>query len=145
MMQDIRAIDAHSPVWANVEHTAIDMVVQFAHLDAPVLFTATPTDAELHGQALFERANTGELGEIAPYVPPPITEPQQLARRQALMEVASIAMTPLEDAEALGIISDTEREQLTAWRHHRVALYRLPQSEGWPVVVNWPEQPFSQS
>jgi hypothetical protein len=66
---------------------------------------------------------------------------EQQTRLNALLKQAATTMAPLEDAEALGIISDTEREQLTAWQRYRVALYRLPQSEGWPAVVSWPEAP----
>ena len=51
-------------------------------------------------------------------------------------------MAPLEDAAQLGIISDARaRAQLTAWQRYRVALYRLPQSEGWPTDVTWPDAP----
>ncbi|WP_368205533.1 tail fiber assembly protein, partial [Aeromonas sp. s5] len=54
------------------------------------------------------------------------------------LQLAATAMAPLEDALALGIISEAEREQLSAWQRYRVALYRLPQSDGWPTEVNWP-------
>ncbi|MFM5656585.1 tail fiber assembly protein [Aeromonas veronii] len=50
-------------------------------------------------------------------------------------------MAPLEDADKLGIISEREKAQLTAWQRYRVALYRLPQSEGWPTDVIWPDAP----
>ncbi|WP_235331372.1 tail fiber assembly protein [Aeromonas hydrophila] len=104
-------------------------------------FTARKDDTEEHGRELYSRAVFGEFGPIEVITPPPPTEAEQQARRNELLKQAATAMAPLEDAEALGIISDTEREQLTAWQRYRVALYRLPQSEGWPAVVSWPEAP----
>ncbi|MCV3284575.1 tail fiber assembly protein [Aeromonas veronii] len=57
------------------------------------------------------------------------------------LQEAMLAMAPLEDADKLGIISEREKAQLTAWQRYRVALYRLPQSEGWPTDVTWPDAP----
>lgn len=61
-----------NPVWANAEHTAIDCLIttsQFGDEELP--FTASPTDCEPHGRAIFERLVAGEFGPIAEYVAPP--------------------------------------------------------------------------
>jgi hypothetical protein len=73
--------------------------------------------------------------------PLPLSEAEQQARLNELLKQAATTMAPLLDANDLGIISDTEREQLTAWQRYRVALYRLPQSEDWPAVASWPQAP----
>jgi hypothetical protein len=140
-MDIIEVISAKRPRHLEGDTETITLDVLFGHLPKPVPFTASKGDPEEHGRELYSRAVFGEFGPIEVITPPPPTEPEQQARLNALLKQAATAMAPLEDAEALGIISDTEREQLTAWRRYRVALYRLPQSEGWPAVVSWPEAP----
>ncbi|KHN58852.1 tail fiber assembly protein [Aeromonas hydrophila] len=140
-MENIEVISAKHPRHLAGDTETITLDVLFGHLPKPVPFTASKGDPEEHGRALYSRAVFGEFGPIEVITPPPPTEAEQQARLNALLKQAATAMAPLEDAEALGIISDTEREQLTAWRRYRVALYRLPQSEGWPAVVSWPEAP----
>ncbi|HDZ8897938.1 TPA: tail fiber assembly protein, partial [Aeromonas dhakensis] len=107
----------------------------------PVQFAARKDDTEEHGRELYSRAVFGEFGDIEVIPVPPPTEAEQQARLDALLKQAASAMAPLLDAEALGIISEAEREQLTAWQRYRVALYRLPQGDGWPTEVSWPEAP----
>ncbi|KHN59912.1 tail fiber assembly protein [Aeromonas hydrophila] len=141
---NIEIISAANPRYAETDIDSITLDVLFSHLSKSIPFTARKDDTEEHGRELYSRAVFGEFGPIEVITPPPPTEAEQQARLNALLKQVSSAMAPLEDAEALGIISDTEREQLTALRRLRVTLYRLPQSEGWPAVVNWPEQPSFQ-
>ncbi|MDQ1886522.1 tail fiber assembly protein [Aeromonas salmonicida] len=119
----------------------LNMEVLFAHLQAFVPFTARRNDCEEHGRELYSRAMFGEFGPIEVITPPPPTEAQQQAILADKLALAASAMAPLEDADTLGIISDAERERLTAWQRYRVTLYRLPQSDGWPTEVSWPEAP----
>ncbi|WP_434664391.1 tail fiber assembly protein [Aeromonas sp. NJAU223] len=119
----------------------LNMEVLFSHLQEFVPFTASRNDCEEHGRELYSRAMFGEFGDIRELVLPPPTEAEQRAHIDALLKQAAAAMAPLEDADKLGIISEAEREQLTAWQRYRVALYRLPQSNGWPAEVTWPEAP----
>lgn len=119
----------------------LNMEVLFSHLQEFVPFTARRNDCEEHGRELYSRAMFGEFGDIEELVLPPPTEAEQQARLDDKLKQAAAAMAPLEDADKLGIISEPEREQLTAWQRYRVALYRLPQSEGWPVEITWPEAP----
>lgn len=135
-------ITAKNVVAYTTQPDSLDMEVAFAHLPGQfVAFTARKDDSAAHGRELYSRAVFGEFGPIEVIIPPPPTEAEQQARLNALIKQAAANMAPLLDAEALGIINDTEREQLTAWQRYRVALYRLPQSEGWPAVVSWPEAP----
>ena len=119
----------------------LNMEVLFAHLSAFVPFTARRNDCEEHGRELYSRAMFGEFGPIEVITPPPPTAAQLQDRLTDKLALAASAMAPLEDAETLGIISDAERERLTAWQRYRVTLYRLPQSDGWPTEVSWPEAP----
>ncbi|MFK0666379.1 tail fiber assembly protein [Aeromonas salmonicida] len=132
----VRNVTAHPE-----QDNELNMEVLFAHLPAFVPFTARRNDCEEHGRELYSRAMFGEFGPIKVITPPPPTEAQQQAILTDNLALAASAMAPLEDAETLGIISEAERERLTAWQRYRVTLYRLPQSDGWPTEVNWPEAP----
>jgi hypothetical protein len=140
-MERIEVISAVHPRHYAADPDSITLDVRFAHLPEQVQFTARKDDQEEHGRELYSRAVFGEFGDIEVLPLPPPTEAEQQARLDALLKQAANAMAPLLDAEALEIISETEREQLTAWQRYRVALYRLPQSDGWPAEVTWPEAP----
>lgn len=65
---------AKNPVWANSEQTLIDLKIKWVGIDEEFPFTASPTDVEAHGRAIFEAAAAGRFGEVAGYVQP--SEPQ---------------------------------------------------------------------
>ncbi|WP_421260253.1 tail fiber assembly protein [Aeromonas sp. 600774] len=119
----------------------INMEVLFSHLPDFVPFSARKDDAEEHGRELYTRAMFGEFGTITVIPQPLPTTAEMQAILDTKLHLAATAMAPLEDAAQLGIISNAERERLTAWQQYRVALYRLPQSEGWPTDVTWPDAP----
>ncbi|WOX50086.1 tail fiber assembly protein [Aeromonas sp. XH] len=137
----IEIIQARNVTAEQGRENELNMEVLFAHLPMFVPFTARRDDIEPHGRELYSRAMFGDFGPIEAIPLPLPTEADQQDRLYDRLTVASTAMAPLEDAEKLGIISDLERERLIAWQHYRVALYRLPQSEGWPTTVTWPERP----
>jgi hypothetical protein len=62
---------AKDPVWANAEHTAIDLTIKWDGIDEELPFTASQIDPEPHGKAIFEAAAKGDFGKIGDYVPPP--------------------------------------------------------------------------
>ena len=62
---------AKNPVWVNAEHTMIDLTIKWDQIDIELPFTASPTDVEAHGRAIFEQAVSGTFGEIAEYIAPP--------------------------------------------------------------------------
>lgn len=138
---DIDVITATNPRHLVGDEESITLDVRFSHLEEVVEFTARRDDAERHGRELYSRAVFGEFGEIKVITPPPLTEAEQLARLDEALKRAAAVMAPLEDADKLGMISEREKSQLTAWQRYRVALYRLPQSEGWPTDVTWPDAP----
>lgn len=138
---EIEVITAANPRHLAGDQESITLDVRFNHLEEIVEFTARRDDAERHGRELYSRAVFGEFGEIKVITPPPPTEAELLARLDEALKRAAAVMAPLEDADKLGIISDHEKAQLTAWQCYRVALYRLPQSEGWPTDVIWPDAP----
>lgn len=60
---------AKNPVWANAEHTMIDLIIKWDGIDAEYPFTASLNDVEPHGPAIFEAAVAGRFGVVAPYTP----------------------------------------------------------------------------
>lgn len=137
----IEIISAKSPRHIAGDSDSVTMDVLFSHMSEVVQFTAKKDDPEEHGRELYSRAMFGEFGDIEVIPESPPTETELQARLDALLKQAAAAMAPLEDADKLGIISESEKAKLTAWRLYRVALYRLPQSKGWPSDVEIPEQP----
>ncbi|MGL6052920.1 MAG: tail fiber assembly protein [Aeromonas salmonicida] len=140
-MERIEVVSAKNPRHLEAHTESVTLDVLFSHLPERVQFTARKDDSEEHGRELYSRAVFGEFGPIEVIPLPPPTEAEQQAILDAKLKQAAIAMAPLEDADKLGIISDAERGQLTAWQRYRVELYRLPQSEGWPTEVTWPDAP----
>ena len=68
---------AKDPRWVNAEHTMIDLTIKWDGINEELPFTASPTDCEAHGRAIFEAAFTGQFGPVAAYVPPSTNgEPQ---------------------------------------------------------------------
>jgi hypothetical protein len=58
-----------NPRWINAEHTAIDCEITTSQFFDEVLpFTASPTDCEPHGRAIFADIVSGKYGPIAEFV-----------------------------------------------------------------------------
>lgn len=77
---------ASGPVWANAEHTAINLLIEHEKY-GQLPFTATPDDPEQHGRELFALALAGEFGEIAEYIAPPsnpVVVPQEISKAQGI-------------------------------------------------------------
>lgn len=76
----MKILEVQNPIYANPQHTAVNLEVRFDGFgDVFLPFTAVPDDIEEHGRLLYQNAIAGEYGQIAEYVPPspsPATEPQ---------------------------------------------------------------------
>ena len=59
---------AKNPIMNNAEGTSILLTVKWEEFLEEMPFSATPTDPEPWGVDLFNRAKTGEFGEVAPFV-----------------------------------------------------------------------------
>ena len=62
---------AKNPVWANAEHTMIDLTIKWVEINEELPFTASPNDCEEYGRAIFAAAASGDFGTIGEYIPPP--------------------------------------------------------------------------
>ena len=130
---------AKNPVWANAEHTMIDLTIKWDGINEELPFTASPTDVEEHGRAIFAAAQSGEYGEVAEYLPPPAPTPEQLAeqaRAHRNQLLAESDWTQLPDARAaMGAAKAAE------WDAYRQALRDVPEQAGFPANIVWPVKP----
>jgi len=77
---------AKDPRWVNAEHTMIDLTIKWDSINEEYPFTASPTDCEAHGRAIFEQAAAGAFGAVAEYVaPPPPPEPEEPAEENQIV------------------------------------------------------------
>lgn len=91
----------------------------------------------------------GKNGEPT-WIDAPAASKEQLqaeasAQKAYLMGAAAVAMAPLQDAMDLGVATDEELSNLTAWKKYRVALNRVDQQAGYPEKVKWPAAPATGS
>jgi UDP-3-O-[3-hydroxymyristoyl] glucosamine N-acyltransferase len=66
--------------WANEEHTSFSCVVKYAQFNEEHPAGINATDSYAHIQEIWTKANAGDYGVIAEYVPPeipPIPEPAE--------------------------------------------------------------------
>jgi hypothetical protein len=62
-------------------------------------------------------------------------------KRNVLMQIATKAIAPLQDAVDTDSATPQELEAITKWKIFRRDLGRADQQEGWPVDIDWPVQP----
>jgi hypothetical protein len=68
---------AKNPVYGSADGQTIDLIVKFYEMASEMPFGATPFDPMPYGVELYNNAQAGAYGPIAPFVPPP--EPEQPA------------------------------------------------------------------
>jgi hypothetical protein len=82
---------AKNPLWANKEHTLINLEVDFEDLDDEyVVCTVSLDDAYDHIKELFLKASNGDFGVIAEYVEPPVIEMPEVTKEQLQLQLATI-------------------------------------------------------
>lgn len=106
---------AKNPAWANSEHTAILLVVDFDKI-GEVTFGASPLDPEAHGREIFERAKTGDFGTVAEFVAPVLPRyiPQSVTRFQGMAMLMQAGL--LDDIEAYMALETTDPFERLAWK-----------------------------
>lgn len=84
------------------------------------------------GDPLYNRAQAGEFGPIAPFIVP---DPAKIAAREARQLrnklLSTSDWTQVADAPV----------DASAWATYRQALRDVPQQEGFPDNITWPEAP----
>ncbi|WP_272666730.1 tail fiber assembly protein [Providencia sp. PROV069] len=96
--------------------------------------SSLPTDFNIDGRWIYKN------GAIMQYEPS-LEESVFLASQQKklLLEEATAAIAPLQDAVDLGIATGEEREPLIKWKEYRVLLNRVDTSLA--PDIDWPEKP----
>lgn len=64
-----------------------------------------------------------------------------LARRDELLIVAGLQISPLQDAADLDEATANEAAILKQWKQYRLAVSRVSSQEGFPAAIQWPVQP----
>jgi len=130
---------AKDPVWADAEHTMIDLTIKWEGINEEYPFTASPADCEAHGRAIFTAAAAGEYGTVAEYLPPPAPTPEELAAQATAKRnqlLAESDWTQLPDARAA-----MGAEKAAEWDAYRQALRDITDQPGYPAEINWPVKP----
>ena len=114
----------------------ITLDVQFSHSPDLVPFTALPDDVETHGRELFERAVSGDFGEIEEYTPPTELEIATEVNPGRRLQQMALCTSKVQHWEMMG-----EFQLADEWRLYYRALAALESAESWPVVEAWPTAP----
>jgi len=93
-------------------------------------FTASPEDAEAHGRELYHRILAD--GDVADYIPPSAEQVAASVRSERNGILALSDWTQLPD------VPQATRD---LWASYRQALRDIPEQEGFPYEVEWPETP----
>lgn len=72
--------------------------------------------------------------------------PEQIAqaaiyRRDDLLALAGLRIAPLQDAVDLDVATAAEVASLKQWKQYRIAVGRIAAQPGFPLTLEWPEQP----
>lgn len=99
-------------------------------------YVCAPDDCVPHSRELFRRCVAGEFGPVAPYVPPTPeqieTELAKEVRRERDQRIAATDWTQFPD------VPESTR---ALWQPYRQALRDVPQQDGFPHDVTWPDPP----
>jgi hypothetical protein len=108
-MMNIEVLSVRNPMWADVDHSAINCRVRFGHLIDEVPFTAALNDSEPHGREIYARCLKGEFGEIGPLSPQmAVTTPPQAVpppKMERLQQFLCRANDENAKKSAVGIVS----------------------------------------
>ncbi|XXF10911.1 tail fiber assembly protein [Pseudomonas sp. D2-3] len=130
----------------STEHPLIEAPNPNCLLPADALEITPKRHAELlAGNAQGQLIIADENGHPSLQAPPPPTaeqlSTQATAMRAQLLQSATLAIAPLQDAVDLGEASEYEEVALTAWKRYRVQLNRIEQQDSYPNAIEWPVPP----
>ena len=127
-------MDFKNPVWADKDHTAIDVMINHpSHGWIPYTCT-TDMDTE-EGRELWEQLQS-DMASIAEYVPLVISDETLAAEARSKRDKL------LADTDYL-LMPDypIESDRLAKVKIYRQALRDIPEQSGFPRTITWPEKP----
>jgi hypothetical protein len=80
--------------WCDAEHTFFECVVKYAEFNEEMPSGINGTDQYAHIQEIWTKANAGEYGVIAEYIPPP-PEPEPIP----VVDVTPVDVTTQTEGE----------------------------------------------
>lgn len=95
-------------------------------------FTANPSDVVDYGRDVYQRIIDGEFGEIAPYV-------VNIGHESSIVRGNRNRMLLETDWTQLPDVPQTTKD---VWAIYRQSLRDIPQQEGFPLNVIWPNKPI---
>jgi len=109
--------------------------------DSQVYEFESDDDARTYGPDGLVRMNKSEVENHIN--PPPVapTAEDVIAERDRLLAIASILISPFQDAVDIGDASDDESKMLIEWKKYRIALNRISTQPGFPESIDWPVHP----
>jgi len=122
---------AKNPKFVNLEKNAIDLIVKFDEFEEELPFTATPYDEMSYGVDLYNRALSGEFGQIEEF---------DNSKYQEILK----AKVRLQRNQLLFSTDWTQMPDVPESIKNKYILYRqklrdIPQQESFPENVIWPE------
>jgi len=96
----------------------------------PDLYLCPERNAEEHAIVM-----AGKYGSVAPYTPPPPPTTEQLAAQARAERDRLLAATDWTQ------LPDVPEATRAAWAEYRQALRDVPQQDGFPLTITWPERP----
>lgn len=149
-------LDARNPYWSDEAQKSITLEVLFfwgGNNTTYIPFTASGTDSEAHGRALFTNAQAGQYGAVQP-TPKPTTEAVQaqmaMRTREAtrVLHSLTVELETLQDSVTFGMDRrDTQsqipvvKNALQGWKKYRVEVSTVPAQADYPHAVIWPVPP----
>ncbi len=88
---------------------------------------------------MYQMALEGKFGDVAAYTPPPpppLSVRESAARQARDRRLAASDWTQLQDAPL-------DKSVQAEWARYRSALRKVPQQDGFPDNIEWPEKPGS--
>lgn len=89
--------------WADASNTLINLTIKWEQFSEELPFTASASDVEAHGRAVFASAAAGEYGPVAEYVAPEIDPAVALAavKWEAKQRLEATDWTQASDVAAI--------------------------------------------
>lgn len=138
---EITVKSAVNPRFSNKEKTAIDLDVEFSHINEPLPFTSIKGEEGYTGD-LFEKAISGEYGEIQPWVDTTFeynTKVSMKIQSDALIKATATIDTLTDKIEFRGSTPELE-DLLKRLKIYRMDVMDLDEDPKWPYV-DFPEFP----
>lgn len=134
MVEDI--MNLNNVEYRNPIHTGIAECIN-CEINHPVFgwipFTASILDVEQHGRDIYNRILSD--GNIAEYIPPPDPTTEELSAEQRFNRDQLLKETDWTQ------LPDVPQSTKTKWAEYRQLLRDVPQQNGFPYDIIWPEKP----